>query len=307
MALSRSVSNSDTQEHFQRSFPDFRIPKRFSRPFSFTRRSEEHKHGEHKPALPTIHRREKKARFSSALLKRSIKSSSKSDKRAIESALVVRSLIVGPSATPSPQLTIANARSRLQNVKGQLIKPKSANKVIAQLRALPLSDAVMGGKEDDRDPRIGSKGGPIHAVCLDHTEAEQDKLHFSSLMQNYQGKKSWQEPLDTSCVSSVPIDKLSAMFQEMKVVDLLQTPDFGLGQPVTGNGILAGALPTAETVLGGFVQITPQLMDLGYAVGKAIYPDHKGQCLSSDFEFLKSCIVISRRVSTYRPHVYLDL
>jgi hypothetical protein len=266
---------SGSPKHPQRSLPDFRIPKRFFRPFSFAPRSEEHKHGTHKLVLPPVHQREKKAHLSSALSKRFIKSSSRSDKRAKESALFVRSLIVGPSATPFPQLTNTNARSRLGKVKGQLIKPNSANKVIAQLRALPLSDAVMEG-EGDRDPRIGTKGAPIHAVCLDHTEAEQDKLHFASLAQNSQSKKSCWLPLDASGVSSVPIDKLSAMFQEMKIVDLLQTPDVGLGQPGTGNGILAGALPTAETVLGGFVQITPQLMDLGYAVGKVIYPDHKG-------------------------------
>jgi len=50
----------------------------------------------------------------------------------------------------------------------------------------------------------------------------------------------------------------------------------GLGQAGDESGLLAGALPTAETVMNGIVQITPQLMALGYATGKTIIPDHHG-------------------------------
>jgi hypothetical protein len=66
------------------------------------------------------------------------------------------------------------------------------------------------------------------------------------------------------------------MFKEMHVIDLVTSPDLGLGQPGNGEGVLAGAVPTAETVLQGVKQITPQLMALGYATGKVISTDHSG-------------------------------
>jgi hypothetical protein len=47
--------------------------------------------------------------------------------------LIVRSLIVGQDTAVLPRRTGA----QLKNVKTQLLKPKTANKVITQLRALP--------------------------------------------------------------------------------------------------------------------------------------------------------------------------
>jgi hypothetical protein len=278
MALTRPTSNPDAAEpRPQQSLPDIRFPKRFFRPFPLTHSREEHKPA---TALPDVQQRQKTTRVTAAFPKHFIKSLSNPDKRARESALVVRSLIVGPSETASPQLTIANAKPRLEKVKAQLIKPKTANKVIAQLRALPISDAVMVGKEEDRDSPISSMRGPIRAVCLEHPDAEQHMLHFASLAQDPQNQNQNQKSsvlsLDIAAISSAPLDKLSAMFYEMNIVDLMQPPGFGLGQPGSENGILSGALPTPGTVLDGFRQITPQLMNLGYATGQAIYPDHKG-------------------------------
>jgi hypothetical protein len=66
---------------------------------------------------------------------------------------------------------------------------------------------------------------------------------------------------------------------EMHVVELIKAPDLGLGQPGDGEGILAGALPTPETVLKGVKEITPQLMALGYATGRSLLPDHSGECM----------------------------
>ncbi|KAG6805663.1 hypothetical protein H0H92_014527, partial [Tricholoma furcatifolium] len=61
----------------------------------------------------------------------------------------------------------------------------------------------------------------------------------------------------------------------MNIVSLFTAPGLGIGQPGDGEGVLAGAVPTAETVINGFEQITPQLMALGYATGKSIMVDHK--------------------------------
>ena len=76
---------------------------------------------------------------------------------------------------------------------------------------------------------------------------------------------------------SVPVDKVAALFNDMHIIDLVNAPDFvGLGQPGDGPGMLSGALPTAEIVIEGVERITPELMALGFATGKAILPEHSG-------------------------------
>ncbi|KAJ8453691.1 hypothetical protein ONZ45_g19609 [Pleurotus djamor] len=62
----------------------------------------------------------------------------------------------------------------------------------------------------------------------------------------------------------------------MRLIELVKAPNLGLGEPGDGKGILAGAVPTAETVIKGIEQITPQLMALGFATGRAILPNHQG-------------------------------
>ena len=72
------------------------------------------------------------------------------------------------------------------------------------------------------------------------------------------------------------IDSVTEAFKNLHVINLFQAPDLGLGQPGDGPGLLAGAVPTAETVINGLTQVTPQLMALGYATGRAVIPDHNG-------------------------------
>ena len=69
------------------------------------------------------------------------------------------------------------------------------------------------------------------------------------------------------------------LFDDLNIVDLVATPDLGFGQPGDGKGLLAGAVPTAKTVMNGVMQLTPQLMALGFATGKAITPDHTGMSI----------------------------
>ncbi|KAI0305695.1 hypothetical protein B0F90DRAFT_1815277 [Multifurca ochricompacta] len=159
-----------------------------------------------------------------------------------ESALVVRSLIVGQD-TDADGLAVSQvrvSRSQLSNVKAQLLKPKTANKVIAQLRVLPaLSNSTS------------QSSTPIHAPVTERA------LRFST-------------------VASATIDSIAEAFRDLHIVSLFTAPDLGLGQPGDGPGLLAGAVPTPETVINGIVQITPQLLALGFATGKAIIPDHTG-------------------------------
>ncbi|KAJ6475360.1 hypothetical protein C8R47DRAFT_1143248 [Mycena vitilis] len=226
---------------------------------------------QHKPILSEDQEHEKRASAANAFSKRWSKPlSSNSDKRAKESALVVRTLIVGPSSNDyaKPTITKAVAKPQLSKVKSQLMQPNSANRVIAQLRALPvIDDAAVDGKDANPLPR-----GPIHAVCLAHPDAEEHDLHFAKLTADNHEQSSNSVPN----VASASLERLTNMFSEMHVVDLITAPDWGIGQPGDGPGLLAGAVPTAETVVNGLEQITPQLMALGYATGRAVLPDHKG-------------------------------
>ncbi|KAG6878479.1 hypothetical protein C0992_008104 [Termitomyces sp. T32_za158] len=197
---------------------------------------------------PALHQQQKRSStFSGVFFKYN-----SSEKRAKKSALIVHDLIIGPDT----QRTSAHARPRLTHLKSQLVEPKSANKVIAQLRDLPTS--------------VGSQG-PIRAVCLARSDAEIQKRHFSAL----------STPKDDDGPSFfnglVSLDEVSSMFNEMSIVDLISHPlTLGIGEPGDGQGLLSGALPTAETVLKGFQEITPQLMALGYATGKSVLIDHTG-------------------------------
>jgi hypothetical protein len=202
---------------------------------------------------------------------------SKSEKRAKESAEIVRALIVGPNsislASKKPQ---ALSKVQLDKVKSELAKPKSANKVISQLRNLDLITDVLAPLPVTPTPSQpttgGKRRGPIHAVCLDQTDEDVVKHHFAQLKPDV---PSDTVDLFAESVVTANMDCISSILGNLHVVDLVGS-DFGFGQPTTGQGIFAGAVPTAETVLTGIKLITPQLMSLGYITGKAIFPDHKG-------------------------------
>ncbi|KAF5321964.1 hypothetical protein D9619_001817 [Psilocybe cf. subviscida] len=223
-------------------------------------------HVDHKPALSTAQEHDKRALAIQASTKRVMKEKelSKADKRAKEGALNVRAIIIGPTTPASPKLSTDQAKPQLNKVKSQLTQAKSANRLILQLRQLPANDQVP-------DDKSHSQKGPIHAVCLEHPDAEEHQLHFEKLCQ----PNSSNSPAFAGVVTA-PFDAITEAFRDMKLIDLVNSPDFGLGQPGDGEGILAGAVPTAETVINGIKQITPELMALGYATGRAITPDHSG-------------------------------
>ncbi|ETW80999.1 hypothetical protein HETIRDRAFT_240731, partial [Heterobasidion irregulare TC 32-1] len=203
------------------------------------------------------------------------------DRRAHESALVVRALIVGPGgiALPSSKAKPVS-RAQIGKVKAQLLEPAKANRVIAHLRTLPgapgISPAATSAAGSDRAP-----AKPIHAVCLPYTEPEADEKHFKRLQDEptasvVRTRAFGTEALSLPSVATASIDSVTDALKDLHLVNLLTAPDLGLGQPADGAGLLAGAVPTAKTVMDGIVQITPQLMALGYATGKSLLPDHTG-------------------------------
>ncbi|KAH9961228.1 hypothetical protein BC827DRAFT_1383913 [Russula dissimulans] len=207
---------------------------------------------------------------------------SSADRRAQKSALLVRSLIVGQNADEgglaSPQKA-GMSSAQLKNVKTQLLEPKTAGKILAQLRALPaLSNSAYGA------------GQHIRAVCLPYLDEEADKLHLSHLnfLQDVKSTaaaaatatKVTTDTEKTHPLSLTPVagavEAVTKVLRDSHVVSLFSAPNMGLGQPGDGPGLLAGALPTAETVVSGIEKITPQLMALSYATGHPAIPEHKG-------------------------------
>ena len=256
-----------------------------------------------KPALSTVQEHKKEIKASAAFFRRRAKVP-KADKRAEQSALIVRSLIIG--VYPAPSTTSSGvSMPQLSKVKSQLMQPKTANKVIAQLRALPASDGkdvAKGGKADVGDKPVG----PVHAVCLDTTDAEAEKRYFSRLTKEGDVVELTVESTSSPSVASASIDKLANMFKNMHIISLIVSPDFGLGQPGDGHGILSGAIPTAETIISGIEQITPQLMALGLATGKSVLPDHNGSFLRP-FSVVETHFTGCRCLSSNRPHFGLDM
>ena len=215
-----------------------------------------------KPAPPSLHEQaEKEATARREYTEKRILRA-RSDKRAHESALVVRDLIVGPfaapSAAPPKSSKIAAAavprQQKVQKVKAQLLQPKSAKKVIAELRNLPSSDVpVVVGKTATGEDVKKVPSGPIQAVCLPFTEAEAQEKRFAKLDKvpvtapsAKVAAKTTDRSLDLSTIPTRAYDgitsvttssyeKLREMVADLDVVSLLTVPDLGLGQPV-GSG-----------------------------------------------------------------------
>ncbi|THH27851.1 hypothetical protein EUX98_g6341 [Antrodiella citrinella] len=216
------------------------------------------KRDDHKVQLSSVQEREKRHQVATdhAIWERK---ESRSDRRARASAQVVRSFIVGPSMTPSQPKAKISSR-KLEQVKSELVNPKSANRVIAQLRAMPSSDHPAGDAAQ-------YPSGPIHAVCFAYTDADAHEKHFSKLTEDSDGiEQTTQRAMNVKSamtsvanVTNASLSQIATLFSELHIVSLITAPDLGL-----------------ETVLQGVQQITPQLMALGYATGNVILPDHSG-------------------------------
>lgn len=221
-------------------------------------------------AIPVSRTSEKKPRSGGALSVFIVGSAASSEKRAKDSAAIARSVIIGAHnfpSEPSSNKSKPPSKSDVARVKAQLLEPKTAAKVISQLRALP---ALPNDTATNSDV-------PIHAVCLNMSDRDIHEQYFAQL-----------ESVATASVLAV-----SAVLADLQLVDLVTAPNMGFGAPVTAQGLFAGAVPTAETVIEGIEQITPQLMALGYATGKAILPDHKGIFAPSDRISVLTCQVYS--------------
>lgn len=239
-------------------------PRRFSFPsFSFLRPDTKQNKAVSKPS-------EKKSKTSRALSILIVGTAASSEKRARESAAIVRSVIVGQHNSPpdsKSNKTRPVSKYDMARVKSQLLDPKIAVKVISNLRALPAQP----------NDGASSINVPIHAVCLDMPDKDIHEQYFARF----------------ASVATASASTIATVLADVHLIDLLTAPNMGFGAPVTAQGLFAGAVPTAETVVEGIEQITPQLLALGYATGKSILPDHKGVIVPTDRISVLTCKVHS--------------
>lgn len=262
---------------------------------------------EHKPALSADEEQRKKFSVAEDRTRRILKVYS-ADRKARESAIIVRSLIVGQHA-----ITVAETnkkpmnKAKVSKVKADLMQPKKANKVIAHLRALPgSSDALPPSGKLDAAHEPVTTTHPIHAVCLPLTDADANVQHFSKLSVHSATEAPSQDiALDVtvtlaqvSSVYNTGVEQLKTMLSEMHLVDLL-TADMGIGQPGDGPGLLSGSVPTAKTILDGVKEVTPTLMSLGYATGKMLLPDHSGLIHLIDQAYVPDICLLNRYSSSH--------
>jgi hypothetical protein len=219
-----------------------------------------------------------------------------------QTAILVKSIIIGPT-DPKAGTVPAVSKQQLNKINSQLTDNKKANEIISHLRTLSVGDDKAAGQ-------------PIHAVCLAYTEEEADRRHFSLLAPGggtaTAEPTEEAKPAPTEAAKAEPteaakaepteaakteppqavlapipalvspktvtseISALQDMWSNMHVINLITAPGLGLGQPGDGAGLLAGAVPTAATIIEGIDQITPQLMSIGFAAGKAIVISHAG-------------------------------
>jgi hypothetical protein len=207
----------------------------------------------------------------------SITSSSLTNTTSTKVPLKGKTAANGPAKPPSPE--------KLSKASNQLLSPDQANKVIAKLRTLPIPDGPeLPGIEYAGEHVVSHSEGPIHAVCLDCTEEEADKYHFSRLVTGNE-RPLPDEPgeeagitvnNDEPSVAHANLASLVLVLRNLHIITLVSSPDLGFGQPPSDPGLLAGSVPSAQAVSDGMMEVSGQLLALGFATSKAVYPDHKG-------------------------------
>ena len=203
-----------------------------------------------------------------------------------------------PAKPPSP--------SKLTKANNQLLSPEHANKVIARLRMLPIpSGPELPGVEYAGEHVVSRAEGPIHAVCLDCTEEEADMYHFSRLSagpdmpfsENKVDEPGPTVPSDAPSIASANLSSLVPVLRSLHIVTLVSSPDLGIGQPPDGPGPLAGSVPSTGAVNTGMMEITGQLLALGFATSNAVFPDHAGVYPPTDRMSVLTCGSFNRALS----------
>jgi hypothetical protein len=244
--------------------------------------------------------------------------STREGRKVDKAAATLATIILGPvymvastaaSVTTYSKKSIQPAKPKpagpqtIQKVQNQLLTPKQANKVIAKLRTIDPA-------EESPDPpphkhpqlqhmhehRPGER--PIHAVCLDCTDEEADEYHFSKLattreveMRNSRKHPAPAPPpkLGETSFAFADITTIVPVLRSMKLVTLVTAPDLGFGQPPDSPGLLAGSVPSVQAFAEGLQEMTGQLMALGFASSKMVFPSHTGVYPPTDRMSVLTC------------------
>ncbi|KAJ1304496.1 hypothetical protein OPQ81_005642 [Rhizoctonia solani] len=229
----------------------------------------------------------------------------KNDRRAVESALSLRTLIIGPAALDAKEKnkkgneSRASAAGALRKVNQQLLEPDEANRVIAALRELPPPDLPPAAaqtvetvrkkkgwafgrgtsREDERQEchkeGAGTVAMPIHGCCLDITDEEAEAKHFSKLTGSaFAGSAAGTEANPNANTGSADLSSLIPMLKNLRLVNLQASPD--LSSNADKDGLLVSSVPTPGGLVDGMEKVGQTLMSLGFATTQAVLPSYVG-------------------------------
>ena len=298
-----STSNQNTSE------PPRRTRRLSFQSFSFGQNKNKHS-AEHISHTKQV----KKEEAAEEALKERKLVSTREGRKIDKAAAALATIILGPLHMVASTAVSVTASSKkpvqpkpaspqtIQKVQGQLLTPKQANKVIAKLRTInPAEESPIHASHEHSQlqqthtHRAGER--PIHAVCLDCTDEEADQYHFSKLattpevemraLRDYPAPSP--KPGETS-FASADITTVVLVLRSMKLITLVTAPDLGFGQPPDSPGLLAGAVPSSQMFGEGLQEITGQLMALGFASSKVVFPSHTGVYPPTDRMSVLTCM-----------------
>ena len=97
------------------------------------------------------------------------------------------------------------------------------------------------------------------------------------------------KPSETS-FAFADITTIVPVLRSMKLVTLVTAPDLGFGQPPDSPGLLAGSVPSTQAFAEGLQEVTGQLMALGFATSKVVFPNHSGVYPPTDRISVLTCM-----------------
>lgn len=162
----------------------------------------------------------------------------------------------------------------LKEVKASLLDQHFAKQIISQLHNLPIHGIESTPSSDLEKPRAAT--APIHAICLDITDELANEKWFSKLPHSSISKTQGGSSSTAPSVAQADVKSLESFLSQVQIINIVQAPDFGIGQPVEGKGLFSGSIPTAHDLSDGLSKATEQLMTFGFASTAAVWPNHSG-------------------------------
>ncbi len=184
----------------------------------------------------------------------------------------------------SPPATSSISKA-LSQLKSDLLHPTIGNKIILQLKSLsalygPSASAQPASPAPSKASHVhppSPTAAPIHAVCLDCTDAEANERIFNRLPRSSKLKVVAKDSSGTvPSVQNADLPSVLAVLNEVQLVNLIEKPDPSL-QGLSLDGQLPSGGKGKDQVSDGLGFMGQQLMALGFATSYAVFPDHSGE------------------------------